>query len=99
MPTLPQQQIADLCRQYGVLRLDLFGSAARGEFIPGRSDNDLLVGFSNPMEPGYASRYLAFAEALESLLAAPVDLLTPRALQNPFLRASIEHERLPVFAA
>jgi predicted nucleotidyltransferase len=35
---------ADLCRRFRVRRLDVFGSAARGDdFDPARSDVDLLV--------------------------------------------------------
>jgi len=33
-----------LCRKYGVKRLELFGSAARGDFRPERSDLDFAVG-------------------------------------------------------
>lgn len=37
-------EIAALCRQYQVGRLEVFGSAARGgDFDPSRSDVDLLV--------------------------------------------------------
>lgn len=37
--------IAELCRRFGVRRLDLFGSAAMGRFDPQRSDLDFLVEF------------------------------------------------------
>ena len=35
-------QIADLCRTFGVRRLDVFGSAVREDFDPARSDVDFL---------------------------------------------------------
>jgi hypothetical protein len=35
-------EIAGLCRKHGVKRLELFGSAARGDFDPGRSDVDFF---------------------------------------------------------
>ena len=38
--------IVALCRQYGVVRLDVFGSALRDDFRPGESDVDLLVEFA-----------------------------------------------------
>jgi hypothetical protein len=39
--------LAALCRRYGVTRLEVFGSAARGAgFDPNRSDADFLVTFS-----------------------------------------------------
>ena len=44
-----RSQIADICRRFGVRRLAVFGSAARGQdFDPGRSDVDFLVALSRP---------------------------------------------------
>ena len=40
-----RRQIADLCCRYGVKRLELFGSAARGNFDPAKSDLDFFVEF------------------------------------------------------
>jgi predicted nucleotidyltransferase len=37
--------LADICRRYGVARLEVFGSAARDDFDPARSDADFLVTF------------------------------------------------------
>ncbi|HZZ63539.1 MAG TPA: nucleotidyltransferase domain-containing protein [Roseiarcus sp.] len=39
-----RSEIADICRRFGVRRLAVFGSAARGrDFDPARSDLDFLV--------------------------------------------------------
>ena len=38
-----REELRELCRRYHVRRLDLFGSAARGDFVPARSDLDFLV--------------------------------------------------------
>ena len=40
--------VAVLCRRFGVVRLDLFGSAATGAFAETRSDLDFVVEFSHP---------------------------------------------------
>jgi uncharacterized protein len=41
-----RSEITDICRRFGVRRLAVFGSAARGEdFDPARSDLDFLVKF------------------------------------------------------
>ena len=37
--------LTDLCRRFGVRRLELFGSAATDAFDPSRSDLDFLVEF------------------------------------------------------
>jgi predicted nucleotidyltransferase len=50
------EAIAALCRQYGVLRLDLFGSAATGAFDPATSDLDFIAAFADTEKPGYAMR-------------------------------------------
>ena len=40
-----REELQALCRRFHVRRLDLFGSAARGDFDPVRSDIDFLVEF------------------------------------------------------
>ncbi len=42
-----REAIAAPCRRYGVVRMDVFGSAARDEFRLGESDVDLLVDFGS----------------------------------------------------
>jgi hypothetical protein len=42
-----RQQLVELCRKYDVARLDVFGSAVRGDFDPAHSDLDFLVDFHN----------------------------------------------------
>jgi uncharacterized protein len=73
--------LAAICRRYGVARLEVFGSAARGAgFDPDRSDTDFLVTF----EPAARNDLAAFAdlkEALEKLLGRPVDLVEREALE------------------
>jgi predicted nucleotidyltransferase len=45
-----QAAIAAACARYNVARLDAFGSALRHDFVPGKSDIDLLVELA-PMDP------------------------------------------------
>lgn len=92
-----KQNIADLCRKYEVRRLDLFGSAARGEFQPEKSDLDFIVQFARTGYAGYADAFLDFAEALERLLGSKVDLLTERMIRNPYFRASVEATRQIIY--
>lgn len=91
------ERISALCRQYGVLRLDLFGSAATGAFDAATSDLDFVATFADTQKPGYADRYLGFAEALEALFGHPVDLLTERSIRNPYFREAVEATRQPVY--
>ena len=92
-----KQSIADLCRRHEVRRLDLFGSAARGDFLPERSDLDFIVQFTRTGYVGYADAFLDFADALEKLLDRKVDLLTERMIRNPYFRATVEASRQTVY--
>jgi predicted nucleotidyltransferase len=90
-------KISGLCRKFGVVRLDVFGSAARSDFDPVSSDIDLVAYFARTSEPGYADRYLDFAESLEALFGRKVDLLTPGAIRNPRLAETIKRESVPIY--
>ncbi len=88
--------IAALCRQFGVRRLDLFGSAARGHDFTAGSDIDFLVEFEADHSPVTFADFLGLRDALAALLDRPVDLAMAGAIRNPFLRAAIERSRIPV---
>src|SRR4051812_46239982 len=91
-------EIAELCRRYGVQRLELFGSATTGDFNPGTSDFDFLlefkVGSSNLFE-----RYFGLKESLEALYGRQVDLVMVGAMNNPYFIDSVNKTRQVVYAA
>jgi uncharacterized protein len=94
-----QGDISAMCRRTHARRLDLFGSATRGDFNPGSSDLDFLVTFE-PLPPAdYSDSFFALKEGLEALFHRPVDLLTERALRNPFLIRRVQAERVAVYGA
>jgi predicted nucleotidyltransferase len=72
IPEIYQQKsnLATLCQRYSVRRLQLFGSAATGAFMPATSDLDFIAEFADTQAADYADRYLDFAEALENYLIA-----------------------------
>jgi hypothetical protein len=84
-------KIADICRRYGVHRLQLFGSAAIGMERPD-SDVDLLVEFEpNRMPSGFD--LVDMQEELECLFGGrKVDLAFPSILNNPYRRRVIESQ-------
>ena len=97
---LHREELQALCRRFHVRRLDLFGSAARGDFDPEHSDIDFLVEFDREHPEALSfDTYFGFKEALEALLGRPVDLVEPSAVRNPYLNASIDGSREPVFEA
>jgi len=82
---MSNEKVADLLREkypyllseYGVKRMGLFGSHAKGAPSE-RSDVDLVVEFARPI----GLKFIDFAEYLESLLGKKVDVLTPAGLQG-----------------
>ena len=75
-----------LAERYGVTRLALFGSTARGA-ARSESDVDLLVAFDGPAT---ATQYFGVQFFLEDLLGRTVDLVTERGLRaelRPFVEA------------
>lgn len=93
-------EIAALCERYGVLRMEVFGSAARGhDFDPERSDVDLLVTFA-PDTQYDLELHMSLEEALQELFGGPVDLLTRETIamnRNYLRRRNILAEAQPVF--
>jgi uncharacterized protein len=91
--------LEELCRRYRVRSLFLFGSAARDDFDPRRSDVDLLVEFEVFPSGGYADAYFGLSEALEELFGRDVDLVALSAVRNPYMKADIERTRTLLYAA
>ena len=89
--------ITALCQRLGVKRLELFGSAAAGAFEPGRSDYDFLIELDPLATGSRAQRIIDLAEALETVLGAPVDLVNPHYIRNPVFAAEVERTRTPVY--
>lgn len=91
--------IAALCRRYGVVRLDVFGSALRDDFRPGESDVDLLVEFA-PADPyAHAKAYFDMLDELRALLGVQVDLVMAGAVKNRYIARDIERTKQTLYAA
>ncbi len=92
-----RDELAELCRRYGVERLYLFGSAASGR-LQDSSDLDFVVELADRQPSvGYADRYLGFAEELERLFGRRVDLVTEQSIRNPYFRREVEATRQLVY--
>ena len=93
-------EIIALCKKYGVLRLEVFGSAARGvDFDEERSDVDLIARFDKTHIKFTLSDFFEFAEELEKIMDRKVDLSEDVPIKNPYLRQSINSSRELVYAA
>ena len=89
-------KLADLCRQYHVRELSVFGSAARGEMRPD-SDIDLLVEFIPGAKVDLVD-YAGLMLDLSKLIGRKVDLVSKKGLK-PLIRASVLKEARLVYAA
>jgi predicted nucleotidyltransferase len=97
--TLHGEELRELCRRYHVRRLDVFGSATRGDFDPARSDLDFLVEFQ-PLQPGpYVDAFFGLKEGLEQLFGRSVDLVSAGSIRNPYFRQSVERTKALLYAA
>ena len=93
-------EIADLCGRYGVVRLDVFGSAARGtDFDPERSDADFSVEYRPVEGLSKLRQHMGLLRALEKTLGRKVDLIALHAASKPSISKEIERDREPVYAA
>jgi uncharacterized protein len=93
-------EIIALCKKYGVLRLEVFGSAARGvDFDEERSDVDLIAKFDKEHVKFTLSDFFDFAEELEKIIDRKVDLSEDVPIKNQYLRQAINSSRELVYAA
>ena len=82
------------------MRLELFGSAARGAFDPAHSDMDFLVEYAQETDLGpWLSRHFELRERLAAVMGRPVDLVMAGATRNPYVLRSIEASRRVLYAA
>lgn len=78
---IPYPAINQLCRDYHIRKLALFGSVLRDDFRPD-SDLDILVEFIPGQTPGFG--FIEIQDRLSELFGRTVDLNTPQDLSRYF---------------
>jgi len=91
-----RNNLIELCNQYKVRELYVFGSVITDKFNK-NSDIDLLVQFENIDILKYFDNYMDFKEKLENLLGRPVDLLENQAIRNPIFRMVVDRNKQLVY--
>ena len=95
-----REAILDLCRKFGVERLEIFGSAATNTFDPDRSDVDFIVEFPLGYDVGpWLTRYQELEESLAALLDRDVDLVMTSDLQNRWFNREAAKARTVIYDA
>ena len=93
--TVDEARLAAICARYGVARLMIFGSVARGTAEPS-SDVDVLYELQPGRRLGWEIEDLS--DELSELFGRPVDLVSRAALHER-LRAAVLAEAQPLYAA
>jgi hypothetical protein len=94
---IPQQAIVEFCRKWRITEFALFGSVLRPDFRPD-SDIDVLIAFDRDA-PWSLWDLDDVADELRRLLGRDVDVVSKRALKNPFRRHEILTTRRVIYAA
>jgi uncharacterized protein len=94
-----QSELTELCREFHVRRLELFGSALTSAFNPAHSDLDFLVEFEPLPHGDYATAFFGFKESLERLFGRSVDLVIASAIRNPYFRRGVDKSKALLYAA
>jgi predicted nucleotidyltransferase len=85
-------KIRDLCFKHKVANLFVFGSVLSERFKKS-SDIDFIVDFRYFDVYDYADNYFDLKFALEGILNRRIDLLEDKAINNPYLRQSIDSSK------
>jgi uncharacterized protein len=89
-------KIRVLCTKHKVGRLFVFGSVLTNKFKKD-SDIDFIVDFKEIDLYDYADNYFDLKSSLENLFKREVDLLEDKAINNPYLRESIDSSKKLIY--
>jgi predicted nucleotidyltransferase len=75
----------------------MVGSVVRDDFRPESSDIDVLIEFQG--DQALFDRYFDLKQGLETIFGRSVDVIQEGAVKNPYLRASLHQDRVPLYEA
>jgi predicted nucleotidyltransferase len=87
--SFPLEELQTFCQRWKIVRLELFGSATRGELKSG-SDLDFLYTFADDARWGL--NFVDACDELEVIVGRPVDLVSRASIErsdNPFRKQAI----------
>ena len=96
---IPHEPLAELCRKWGIVKLELFGSALRDDFDRTKSDVDMLVTFAPGALPGW-DYFAKLPEDLARIFGRKVDITQRSALEhsgNWIRRRAILESSVPIY--
>lgn len=91
-----KERLKNICKNKGVMRLDLYGSRARSMGAEG-NDYDFITELPDLEPSEYSKNFLGLLHALEDELDCPVDLITYSSLKKRSLKKNILKERIAIY--
>lgn len=92
------QALQELCKEFQVKELYLFGSAATGK-LSDNSDLDFIVQFDRHGYEGAFDQFLDFKYRLEEIYQRPVDLYHQRTFRNAIFQEEVDRSKKLLYAA
>ncbi|MDE6041632.1 MAG: nucleotidyltransferase domain-containing protein [Muribaculaceae bacterium] len=91
-------KIIEICRQFHVRRLWVFGSILTPRFND-ESDVDLCVDFDWDNIPllESANNFFGFQDAMAGLLNRKIDIVDDSSIKNPYFRAEVNEKRKMIY--
>ena len=95
---LKTDQLHQLCKQFNVKELYLFGSATSNDFSKD-SDLDFIVKFDRQGFEGAFDQFIDFKHQLEQIYGRPVDLYHFKKFRNSIFQQEVERFKQLLYAA
>ena len=96
--SVDNQALLQLCQEFQVRELYLFGSAASGN-LSENSDLDFIVQFSRQGYVGAFDQFMDFKHRLEKIYGRPVDLYHQETFRNSIFQQEVENTKKLLYAA
>lgn len=98
LKNLKTDALQKACKEFGVKKLYVFGSAVDGHFNS-ESDLDFLVEFDRYGYEGAFDQFMGLKDSLEKIFNRSVDLITEANLRNEIFLKEIAQSKKLLYAA
>ena len=93
------EEVAVICREIGVKRLELFGCTVTSEFEAVADELTFIVEFLPEAHRSWGAEYSDLTERLAGLYGCPADLYHDENIRHPELRRQVDETRTLIYEA